>query len=54
MPRRKRTRARARQDRITAVRRINEQCLKRQQWIFDELRKHRKAIAPGASHGSGG
>jgi hypothetical protein len=45
MPRRKKTRQQERQDRITAERRINEQRLKRQQWLFDELEKHRQSMA---------
>jgi hypothetical protein len=45
MPRRKRTRAEERRARITAERRINEQRLKLQQWLFDELEKRREASA---------
>ena len=45
MPRRKRTRAQEHQDRIAAERRINEQRLKRQRWLFEELEKRREALA---------
>jgi hypothetical protein len=45
MPRRKRTRVQEHQDRITAERRINEQRLKRQRWLFEELEKHRQTLA---------
>ena len=45
MPRRKRTRAQEQQDRITAERRINEQRLRRQRWLFEELEKHRQSMA---------
>jgi hypothetical protein len=45
MPRRKKTRAENRRDRITAERRINEQRLKREQWLVEELRKHRASLA---------
>jgi hypothetical protein len=46
MLRRTRTRAEERQDRIAAERRINEQRVKRQQWLFEELEKRREALAP--------
>jgi len=39
MPRRTRTRTEEHNERITAERRINEQRLKRQRWLFDELEK---------------
>ena len=45
MPRRKHTRAQEHNDRITAERRINEQRLKRQRWLFEELEKHRQTLA---------
>jgi hypothetical protein len=45
MPRRKRTRAQERHDRIIAERRINEQVLKRQRLLFDELEKRRDSLA---------
>jgi len=45
MPRRTRTRTEERNERITAERRINEQRLKRQRWLFDELEKHRQSMA---------
>jgi hypothetical protein len=45
MPRRKRTRAEERKDRITAERRIDEQRLKRERWLFEELEKRREALA---------
>ena len=43
MPRRKRTRKHERERRIAAERRINEQRLKSQRSILDELRKHRES-----------
>jgi hypothetical protein len=46
MPRRTRTRHQERQHRITAERRINEQRLKREQWVVEELRKHRASLDP--------
>jgi hypothetical protein len=45
MLRRSRTRTEERNERITAERRINEQRLKRQRWLFDELEKHRQSMA---------
>jgi hypothetical protein len=45
MPRRARTRCQEQQDRITAERRINEQRLQREQWLFEELEKHRASLA---------
>ena len=45
MPRRKHTRAQEHHDRITAERHINEQRLKRQRWLFEELEKHRQSTA---------
>jgi hypothetical protein len=45
MPRRTRTRAEELQDRITAERRINEQRLKRERWVFEEIEKRRQALA---------
>ena len=45
MPRRTRTRAEERNERIAAERRINEQRLKREQWLFEELEKHRQSLA---------
>jgi hypothetical protein len=45
MPRRTRTRTEERNERITAERRINEQRLKRQRWLFGELEKHRQSMA---------
>jgi hypothetical protein len=45
MPRRTRTRAEERNERIAAERRINEQRLKRQRWQFEELEKHRQPLA---------
>ena len=47
MPRRTRTRAEEHHDRISAERRINEQRLKRQRWLFEELEKRRQALAHG-------
>jgi hypothetical protein len=46
MPRRTRTRADERNDRIAAERRINEQTLRRQRWLVDEVRKRREALDP--------
>jgi hypothetical protein len=46
MPRRKRTRAQEREQRISAERRINEQILNRQQWLFDEAQRQREADEP--------
>jgi hypothetical protein len=46
MPRRKRTRRQEREQRITAERRINEQIIKRQQWLFDEAQRQREADEP--------
>ena len=43
MPRRKRTRKQERDERIATERQINEQLLKRQQWLFAELEKRRVA-----------
>jgi hypothetical protein len=37
MPRRMRTRQQERHDRVTAERRINEQRLRRQRWLLEEL-----------------
>ena len=45
MPRRTRTRAEERNERIAAERRINEQRLKRQRWLCEELEKHRQSMA---------
>jgi hypothetical protein len=45
MPRRTRTRAEELQDRIAAERAINEQRLKRERWLFEELEKHRQTLA---------
>jgi hypothetical protein len=45
MPRRKKTRQQERHDRVTAERRINEQRLRRQRWLFEELEKHRQSMA---------
>jgi hypothetical protein len=45
MPRRRKTRAEEREERISAQRRINEQLLKRQQWLFEELEKIRESRA---------
>jgi hypothetical protein len=45
MPRRKKTRPQDRRDRITVERRFNEQRLKREQWLVEELRKHRASVA---------
>jgi hypothetical protein len=45
MPRRKRTRAAERQDRITAERCINEQLLRRQR-LLDDARQRREALDP--------
>jgi hypothetical protein len=45
MPRRMRTRQQERHDRVTAERRINEQRLRRQRWLFEELEKHRQSMA---------
>ena len=41
MPRRKHTRAQEHHDGIATEWRIDDQRLKRQQWLFDELEKHR-------------
>jgi hypothetical protein len=45
MPRRKKTRAEDRRDRIAAERRINEQRLRREQWLVEELKKRRASLA---------
>ncbi|HXA11808.1 MAG TPA: HNH endonuclease signature motif containing protein, partial [Mycobacterium sp.] len=43
MPRRRRTREEERQERITAERRINEQCLRRRRLVFEELLRYRES-----------
>ena len=45
MPRRRRTRKQERDERIAAERAINEQLIRRQQWLFAELEKRRQARA---------
>ncbi|HUL97915.1 MAG TPA: DUF222 domain-containing protein, partial [Mycobacterium sp.] len=45
MPRRKQTRQREHDERIAAERALNEQLIRRQQWLFAELEKHRQARA---------
>ena len=45
MPRRQRTRKQERDECIAAERAINEQLLRRQQWLFAELEKRRQARA---------
>ncbi len=45
MPRRRRTRQQDKQQRIAAERRINEQRIKRQRWLADELEERREACA---------
>ncbi len=43
MPRRRRTRKHERDERIQAERAINEQLIRREQWLFAELEKRRQA-----------
>ncbi len=45
MPRRKQTRTQEREERIATERAINEQLIRRQQWLFAELEKRRQARA---------
>jgi len=45
MPRRRATRKQERDERIAAERQLNEQLIRREQWLFAELQKRRQARA---------
>jgi hypothetical protein len=45
MPRRRATRKQERDERIAAERQLNEQLIRREQWLFAELEKRRQARA---------